>query len=443
MDTIESISKQVTLLVREFNIIDVEDVPADEYESYTPEIIQDFRLRGTVRPYLAKLCDYILGILPEENKLLYKDYIIYSDKIDALLKAYFEGDNPRPKRLHAVPYPSNIHFCTDYDYVWHHYRPLFERIDLFDSESYIGHSLNLFLFALLTDRSKSDEQWVPAALHDLGTTSSIEEWLLDERPATPRVLRVTCWLVMEVEFGTCIGDFISPAFYQYLYSDYLKELRQFVLDERKSIFLRNFVIVFAGCAFGSIKELNDYSYLITEIRQTFHMMHPIFYPNYINWPDDYMGKEVDFKAMHLQFRQNHKDEIQALKVASQPQQIGLWGRFLYIMGLKIKDQKLTQTNTKIALSKGSRKHYPDNYNFDPLFFNRLKTQAQLLGPGMKVLDYLLWMSTCYYDSTYPQYDQFVTWLRDHGFEFEGDDPLGLRHLISGWRPESTYSINLP
>lgn len=300
-----------------------------------------------------------------------------------------------------MPYPTNIHFCSDFAEVWRHYRSVYNRIDVNGPSSYINHASSLLLVTLITNPRDPNRSWIVGNMYELGSINKMEQWLLDNRTCIPRVVKATFWLACDVLYGHASGHHFTETFYRYLETDYLAELRKFVIDEKHSIFLQNFMLEYAGISFGSNERVRKISYLVFAMHREFHILHPIFFPYWINIRD--MGQKIDFKSRFQNPVSNPSiDDI-----------------------------------SEVAIQASV------SYELDADFFERLKSEAKLLKSGMSVLDYLFWMGQYHFEDNYPCYTELVIWFRDHGFEFEGDDPLGLRHLISEWRPESSYSINLP
>ena len=399
------LTAQIDQLLRDFNPIGLDDLPEDEYDFYTPQIIRDFKLRGTSKHRITAICLDICGLYPAENHLLYAEFIFYSDKIDALLKAYYEGNPPGKPIRHTNPYPQHIHFCSDYNQVWWHYRSLRERFDEGDPKSYIGFTHNLLLASLLTEHITLDKGYIQGGIERKYTVADIEAWLLDYTLMIPRAIRVSLWLSLDIVCGDASGYFYSEEMYEYLLTDYLPELQQYVLKEQHNVFLSNYMLNYARWQFGYVERLWPALPFLDEIRRDFYVLNPIFFPYYMD--DDFMGLEVDFEARiantHSKktFFQKQSDKVKSLAKA--------------ILGIK------------------PPKPAPKIYQFDAGFFDRLREQAKLLRPSMKVLDYLLWYGEHRYQGKQAQYDQFVIWLRDHGFEFDGDDPLGLKDLADQWK----------
>ena len=467
----DQITEQISQLLREFDAINPDGLPADDFARYVPEIQEDYKHNSTAKFFLGNLCGKIAGTDPFANQELYDVFRPWAFEMDKVLHAHEGIELPDPSLTGKRTYPKDIHFCSDYSLIWWHYRPLRERFAESDPKSYIGNSINLLLASLLTDEGNYDDGYIQGVISRTWTVNEIEQWLLDPNPSVPRAVRVTLWLSLDIVCGDVSGFFYSEEMYSYLLNEYLDELKSFVLNSDHNVFLSNHLLNFARWQFGYVERLWLGLPYLDRIRKEFYVLHPIFFPYYMF--DNFMGIEVDFDAKYSAIWQSIKDrklarEEQAnvaqpepkpipkapIPMRTKPKTLSNWDRVLIYFGLKqkpkakpmlppvqvdIEVQPEAPTPEPIKLEQPIQpkpappKPDPSSYSFDPGFFDRLKEEAQLLRPGMKVLDYLLWYGEHNYRGRQAEYDHFIVWLRDHGFEFEGDDPLGLKDLADQWK----------
>ncbi len=382
---------QINILLQDLNPCGIVDFPTNAYYDYTRSIIGYYQLHGSSRQSLTTIWLGSRGVHPADEHDLFSNFMLCVNKLDTILKAHFEE---HPEKMYAsprLPYPTNIHFCSDFRLVEQHYQSLFDQLVLSSPMCFVNHGSRLLLTTLVAYTSETNDMWWKADSHVEDSDRLLEDWLLAPGVLWPRVVKVGLRLSIDIHHLCGMGYGFSAEFDAYLISTFMDELRDFIADDKISLFLREFIFFQSYCAILEIPRLQSYHVLLEPVMRDFYFKHPIFYPNYV--------------------RRRLFDNLRPVDHVLDPASDGSYPAELI----------MTLTTTGIH-------HKPDQ-----AFFERLKAEAQLLRPGMKVLDYLFWIFDLNYDDNYPQYDELVLWLRKQGFEFEGDDPLGLKDLADQWK----------
>ena len=398
----QDLRAQINILLQDLNLCGIVDFPTNPYYDYTRSIIGYYQLHGSSRQSLTTIWLGARGVHPADEHDLYDKFVLCVSKLDTILKAHFEE---HPEKMYAsprLPYPTNIHFCSDYPNVWRHYRPLYDRVIAIGPQAYINHSVLLLLGSLTSDSSEHLDFYNNGDMYDPVNIELLSDWVINSQTIVPRVVKVALWLSLDYQYYFCLGDLFSAKLDHYLMTDFTDELRKYAFDEQYSLFLRHYILKFSCYTFGSIDRFHSYQPPIKEIQRCFYIKHPVFYPWYIfsGLFDEKSSETKDLDISNNDMQPNHDQDASS---------------------------ELFTLDSNLDSSLNPR------FNFDQGFFDRLKAETQLLLPNMTRLEYLLWINRSNSNDNYPFYNELIVWLRSKGFEFEGDDPLGLRYLVDQWK----------